>query len=121
MRFPEVVRMADDGGPVWARKGRSSGGGGGFFGLILALLSIFAVVVIALAIMDKGFAKGGAQMDGWIHSAISMVHKDAKKADAKADQAATATADATKEAGAAVAADAKKAATAVQTAAPAKK
>jgi hypothetical protein len=120
MRFPEVVRMADDSGPVWARSKRG-GGGGGFFGLLMALLSLFAILVIVLAVMDKGFAKGGAQMDGWIHSVVSMVHKDAKKADDKAGQAATATADATQAAGAAAAADATKAADAMKSAAPAKK
>jgi predicted lipid-binding transport protein (Tim44 family) len=125
MRFPEVVKMADDASaPVWARSKKSGGGLGGVFGFLMVILALFGVLIIVFRFMDGSFANAGGRVDGWVHSAVSMVHKDTPKVEAKAAAAADTAADATKAAGATVAKDADKAGDAVKKAAdgqPAKK
>lgn len=65
MRLPQAVRASDGGsGPVWTRaKARGRNPVGGFIGGILALIGL---VVLALAILNGGFGKGGAVLDGWL-------------------------------------------------------
>ena len=68
MRFPEAVRMADDGdpGPVWARSKRRSGGGLPIVGLLVTLLALFGALTAVLGIKEQSVGKGGALIDGWI-------------------------------------------------------
>ena len=74
MRFPEIVRMSDSTGPVWARKSRSGGGGGALVTGLMFVLALFGVLVIVLAGMNQwSFAKGGATIDGWVASATGHV------------------------------------------------
>jgi biopolymer transport protein ExbB/TolQ len=90
MRFPEVVRMAEDGvsAPVWARSKKSGGGAGGFIGLIVFLLALFGVLILALAGMNHwSFAKAGGQIDGWVCQVVAKVHGGAAKTEAAADKA----------------------------------
>jgi len=105
MRFPEASHMADDGGeaPVWARRSGRGGSGGGnpLFALIFALLALVGVLTIALAIMDKSFAAGGARMDRWIAPVISQVKGMTGKAGDKAEEAAADAKDAAGDAAAA--------------------
>lgn len=130
MRFPEAVRMADDGGaaPVWARSKRGGGGLGGIFVILFVILALFGGVTIALAIKDKSFAKAGAELDGWQHSMMSAVGMKAKAADKAADaagdkveDAAAKVEDKAEAAGQKVDAAADKAKAEVAKAAPAKK
>lgn len=110
MRFPEIVRMADDGaGPVWASKRRR--GGNPVIGFLVGLLALFGAVIAVLSIMDRSVAEAGARMDGWIatawnavsgktEEAVDAVPVAADKVAAEAGRAAEKTGDAL-EAGAA--------------------
>ena len=111
MRFPQAAHMPDDGhhghghadhghsapaaasssavdAPVWARRQGRSGGGAGIFGILFFLLAIFGILSIALAVMDKSFAAGGARIDGWIKPAVDQIAKMTGQAGAKAEDAA---------------------------------
>jgi hypothetical protein len=85
MRLPEAVRMPDDsGGPIWTRSKRKSGNPFlGFIGWVLALVGLLTLVMAAV---DGGFAKGGAQVDGWISGVANSVTGVKSKATAM-DQA----------------------------------
>jgi uncharacterized membrane protein len=74
--------------PVWARRQGRSGGGAGIFGILFFLLAIFGILSIALAVMDKSFAAGGARIDGWIKPAVDQIAKMTGQAGAKAEDAA---------------------------------
>lgn len=116
MRFPEVVRMADnDSGhsPSWARakRRRRGGGGGAFLGLIVTLLVMFSVLIIGLSFKEGSVAGAGARVDGWIAvgkakvlETVGKAPKAAEVAADKAGEAAVNTGDALK-AGAAETAD----------------
>jgi hypothetical protein len=70
MRFPEVVRMSDGPGPVWARKSRGGGGGGALITGLMFIIALFGVLVLVLAGMHGfSFAAAGTVIDGWIASA----------------------------------------------------
>lgn len=132
MRFPQAAHMPDDGhhghsapaaassgaadAPVWARRQGRSGGGAGIFGILFFLLAIFGILSIALAVMDKSFAAGGARIDGWIKPAVDQIASMTGKAGAKAEDATAAEAAAPAAAPAAASAEAPAA-----PAAPAKK
>ncbi len=112
MRFPQAAHMPDDGhghghghddhghsapaaasssavdAPVWARRQGRSGGGAGIFGILFFLLALFGILSIALAVVDKSFAAGGARIDGWIKPAVDQIAKMTGKAGAKAEDAA---------------------------------
>ena len=112
MRFPEAVRMADDGdhGPVWARRGRRSGGNP-IVGLLVTLLALFGAVTLVMGIKERSLSAGGAVMDGWVSGAWNGVRglagqapEAAEKAADEAGEAAAKTGDAL-EAGAASAAE----------------
>jgi hypothetical protein len=112
MRFPEVVRMAEDGGaaPVWARSKRSGGGGGGILVFLMFMLALFGVLMLVLAGMNQWhFGKAGAQIDNWICTVMGKA-KAGKPADAPAPAAVTAPAPASTAAPTVAAAPAKPAA-----------
>ena len=98
MKFPELVRMADDEGhnPVWARskRRRSGGGAGGFIGLIVTLLALFGALTGVLAIKERSVAAGGEVIDGWIqagwNSALKVVGKAPAAAEVAVDKAGNA-------------------------------
>jgi hypothetical protein len=73
MRSTQPVRAPDDGGaPVWARARRKSGNPATNF--IGAVLLLFALLMIVLTALNGGsFAKGGAQIDGWVASVANTV------------------------------------------------
>lgn len=142
MRFPQAAHMPDDGhhghghadhghsapaaasssapdAPVWARRQGRSGGGAGIFGILFFLLAIFGILSIALAVMDKSFAAGGARIDGWIKPAVDQIAKMTGQAGAKAEDAAGEAAAEAAPAAAAPAADAPAAAAPAADAAPA--
>lgn len=97
MKFPELVRMADDEGhnPVWARskRRRSGGGAGGFIGLIVTLLALFGALTAVLAIKERSVAEGGAVIDGWIAAIVVQVRTATGQAVEKAPEAAETAAD----------------------------
>ena len=75
MRFPEVVRNADDTShsPVWARNKRRRGrGAGSIVGLLVTLLALFGALTGVMAIKERSIGAGGAVIDGWI---VTGVHK----------------------------------------------
>jgi hypothetical protein len=77
MRFPEAVRMPDDGGtPVWARANRSRGGAfNTIFGFLAFVLAGIGLLTLVMAIMnDMSFAKGGAKVDHWIAPVVGKIH-----------------------------------------------
>lgn len=87
MRFPEPVRMADDGehgGPVWARNGKRRHGGNPLIGLLVTLLALFGALTAVLAVKERSVAEGGAMIDGWIATGWSK----AKEATGQADEVA---------------------------------
>ena len=88
MRFPEPVRMADDGAasPVWARK--SKRGGVPIIGLLVTLLALFGALTAVLGIKEQSVAAGGAMIDGWISTGWNGALKLAGKAPEVADKAA---------------------------------
>ncbi|CAN5410776.1 hypothetical protein BH10PSE2_BH10PSE2_29230 [soil metagenome] len=107
MRFPEVVRNADDTGhsPVWARSKRKRGGAGGsaFVGFLVTLLALFGALTAVLAIKERSVSAGGAVIDGWIstgwtsaRAAMGQAPAAAEKAADKAGNAAAKTGDALK-------------------------
>ena len=104
MRFPEPVRMADDGdhSPVWARSKRRRNNP--IIGLLVTLLALFGVLTAVLGIKEKSLAEGGAVMDGWISAAISTVRGEAPRVADQAGDAAAKAGDAA-QAGAAAASD----------------
>jgi hypothetical protein len=79
MRLPDAVRMPDDAsGPVWTRSKKRGGNPiVGFIGFVLGLVGLLTLV---LAAVDGGFAKGGAQVDGWIGGVANMVSGAKSKA-----------------------------------------
>lgn len=116
MRFPEPVRMADDGdhGPVWARTGRRSGSSP-IIGLLVTLLALFGATSLVMGIKERSLSAGGAVMDGWVSGAwngarslVGQAPEAAEKAADEAGAAAAKTGDAL-EAGAEKAADEMKA------------
>ena len=88
MRFPEPVRMADDGdhSPVWARGKRRRGNP--FISLVITLLALFGVLTAVLGIKERSLAEGGAMMDGWISKGVSTVRGEAPKVADEAGDAA---------------------------------
>ena len=92
MRFPEPVRMADDGhdGPSWARRSKR-GGGVPIVGLLVTLLALFGALTAVLGIKERSVAAGGAMIDGWIstgwNSALKLVGKAPEAAEKAADEA----------------------------------
>ncbi|WP_298744164.1 hypothetical protein [uncultured Brevundimonas sp.] len=92
MRFPEPVRMADDGdhSPVWARSKRRRGNP--FISLVITLLALFGVLTAVLGVKEKSLAAGGALMDGWISAAVSKVRGEAPRVADEAGEAAGAAA-----------------------------
>lgn len=92
MRFPEPIRMADDGdaGPVWARSKRR-GGGMPIVGLLVTLLALFGALTTVLAIKDRSVAAAGATIDGWIsagwNGALGLVGKAPEAAEKAAEEA----------------------------------
>ena len=73
MRTTQPFRAPDDGGaPVWTRARRKSGNP--VMGYIGAVLILFALLIIGLTALNGGsFAKGGAQVDGWVASVVNSV------------------------------------------------
>lgn len=92
MRFPEPVRMADDGehSPVWARSKRR-GGGMPIVGLLVTLLALFGALTAVLGIKERSVGAGGDMIDGWIstgwNSALKLVGKAPEAAEKAADEA----------------------------------
>lgn len=88
MRFPEPVRMADDGdhSPVWARSKRRRGNP--FISLVITLLALFGVLTAVLGIKERSLAEGGAMMDGWVSKGVSTVRGEAPKVADEAGDAA---------------------------------
>jgi hypothetical protein len=93
MRFPEPVRMADDGeaSPVWARTSKKRGGGVPIIGLLVTLLALFGALTAVLGIKEQSVGAGGAMIDGWIstgwNSALKLVGKAPEAADRAAEEA----------------------------------
>lgn len=89
MRFPEPVRMADDGdhGPVWARRSRRSSGNP-LIGLLVTLLALFGAVTLVMSIKERSISAGGAVMDGWVSGAWNGVRSLAGQAPEAAEKAA---------------------------------
>lgn len=91
MRFPEPVRMADDGehSPVWARSKR--GGGVPIVGLLITLLALFGALTAVLGIKEKSVGAGGEVIDGWIstgwNGALKMAGQAPEAAEKAADEA----------------------------------
>jgi hypothetical protein len=73
MRSTQPARAPDDGGaPVWTRARRKSGNPA--MGFIGGALVLFALLMIVLTALNGGsFAKGGAQVDGWVASVVNTV------------------------------------------------
>lgn len=112
MRFPEPVRMADDGdhGPVWARRGRRSSGGNPIVGLLVTLLALFGAACLVMGIKERSLSAGGAVMDGWVSGAWNGVRGLAGQAPEAAEKAADEAGDAAAKTGDALQAGAEKAA-----------
>lgn len=92
MRFPEPVRMADDGeaSPAWARSSKRRGGVP-IVGLLVTLLALFGALTAVLGVKEKSLAAGGAMIDGWIstgwNGALKLVGQAPEAAEAAADEA----------------------------------
>lgn len=109
MRFPEPVRMADDGdaGPVWARSKRRRGGVP-IVGLIVTLLALFGALTAVLAIKEKSVAEAGGMIDGWISTGWSAAKGLVGKAPEAAEDAVDQAGDAAEKTGDALQAGAEK-------------
>jgi hypothetical protein len=84
MRATQAVQAPDDGGaPVWTRARRKRSNP--VMGFIGAVLILFALLVIGLTALNGGsFGKGGAQVDGWVASAVNAVTGARSKVASKA-------------------------------------
>ena len=101
MRFPEVVRDADDTShPVWARSKRRRGrGAGSLVGLLVTLLSLFGALTAVMAIKERSIGAGGAVIDGWIVTSAQKVRVLIGKAPAAGAKAADKAGDAVEHTG----------------------
>jgi hypothetical protein len=111
MRFPQPLRMADDGGhgPVWTRAKRRSGGNP-VVGVVIGALALLGAVTGGLAIKERSFAGAGETLDAGLAAVIDfgrgLVGQAGEEAAEAADDTAAAAEAAAEKAAAAASAGA---------------